>query len=900
MAIVRDKQNTLYNKGIVNERLPSVLDGLVKFYPFDGTTKPAIPRYIRYIRDYLGFGSTSNSSNHWIEIKAFVGTTNVAAGAYSYNSNGVDTPSLTDESLDSAQWQDTGMSSPDFQTVDLGDVYPLDEIVVWHYYPDGRTYFNTRTAVSDDGIYWYDVFDSKIEGEYAETASGHTIDLNNLGATVTSTETSPILLTDESLSINEAVTNLYNGTYVSDGDTTTIEEDGWIKATYTGTGYGVRARVDEVDLVDGETYTVAVTVFNPMHYDVFVLLDFCDQGQQVFTFKPYETRRIHVTASRSTYDATYRFADIGITSSTPNSDATLWLKDIQFEQGFWPSAYTPPATPSSEFGVLKIDTPSLTDFTVAFKFKPKIQHYNYETSSYNAELLRFVDSNTGQVVEYNDYYGSPGPTVPYGRPFFDPTPPWDGTSLWHWHLNVAYEEDVWHYWYLWRSGETMGSYIINENGNSWGPGTNTYTGIETTMENFVVTSIEFGQSSPKWLGEIKDFAIYNKVLTAEERDVYRQAKLQLRSNGSVHVNEVYEHQDFLENYSTDLIWESGSFTDSIWGRYTQADCDVTSSFLATKNLNHDYSYFIDRTPNISAVANWGGVKLHLPDDAKKPGTWKLSFWYKGYFTNTLHVYGAYAVDWVTRGVGLTYSFNDDIDAPVNTDKWIKYEKVFDISDADVYQTGTDAQEYNCLRQIKIGFGYHNTDSVGTRLWVDDIEWSPVPHGTFALNENTFDSNEINEVERVKSVYVLGTAYLDGSLPHVDVSGNREVILDGTTVYSTTGRGLRLDIFDESFTQTFNQTYDVYAVDADRTALATKLSTITDVEYWTLTSFDAIGTNNDLNTQLGTMGSQLIASFTPQYRHTYAAFGKGQNLIKEDGSVATALDKHRAVVDIDIQ
>jgi RHS repeat-associated protein len=58
--------------------------------------------------------------------------------------------------------------------IDLGAKYRVDKIKVWHYANDGRTYHNTKTQVSSDGVSWFTVFDSAVSGEYPETAAGKT------------------------------------------------------------------------------------------------------------------------------------------------------------------------------------------------------------------------------------------------------------------------------------------------------------------------------------------------------------------------------------------------------------------------------------------------------------------------------------------------------------------------------------------------------------------------------------------------------------------------------------------------------------------------------------------------------------------------------------------------------
>lgn len=65
-----------------------------------------------------------------------------------------------------------------YAQIDLGGVKSLSKIVVWHYYLDGRTYHNTKTQVSSDGINWVTVFDSAVSGEYSETGNGKVINLS--------------------------------------------------------------------------------------------------------------------------------------------------------------------------------------------------------------------------------------------------------------------------------------------------------------------------------------------------------------------------------------------------------------------------------------------------------------------------------------------------------------------------------------------------------------------------------------------------------------------------------------------------------------------------------------------------------------------------------------------------
>lgn len=132
---------------------------------------------VRYIRDWLGYGSTSNGSSHWIEIKAFdLNDNNVALNKIAYRDGDklLTCPALVDGDIDTGQWTLENMDGGSYRVVDLGQKYELDRIQVWHYYGDGRTYYNTKTEVSPDGVNWYTIFDSDVDGEYSESSAGKT------------------------------------------------------------------------------------------------------------------------------------------------------------------------------------------------------------------------------------------------------------------------------------------------------------------------------------------------------------------------------------------------------------------------------------------------------------------------------------------------------------------------------------------------------------------------------------------------------------------------------------------------------------------------------------------------------------------------------------------------------
>lgn len=212
-TVGRLKDGDLLLIGEVNERLPVIQDGLVAHYPFDDTVKRYIPNQIRYIRDFLGNGSTANTSNHWIELQAFdENGVNVALNKIAINSAGTSIPNWVDGNTDTGQWTITGMSGGSYHTVDLGDFYDITTIKHWHYWGDGRRYYKTRVAVSQDGVHWFDVFDSSIEGEYKESSAGHTINLRSNGTILPSANLNTTL-TDKYIAVEESTTNSWSGEF---------------------------------------------------------------------------------------------------------------------------------------------------------------------------------------------------------------------------------------------------------------------------------------------------------------------------------------------------------------------------------------------------------------------------------------------------------------------------------------------------------------------------------------------------------------------------------------------------------------------------------------------------------------------------------------------------------------
>ena len=139
--------------------------GVVSARSFDNAYMP-----VRYVRDTIA-GSTANNGNHWCEFQIIndVGE-NLAWGKdVKYNTSTYANSVATDGIINSSYL--TIGSGTTHAMIDLGYIAKISAIKIWHYYPDGRTYYGNVTEVSLDGENWVKVY----SGQKPETATGNTI-----------------------------------------------------------------------------------------------------------------------------------------------------------------------------------------------------------------------------------------------------------------------------------------------------------------------------------------------------------------------------------------------------------------------------------------------------------------------------------------------------------------------------------------------------------------------------------------------------------------------------------------------------------------------------------------------------------------------------------------------------
>ena len=356
-----------------------------------------------------------------------------------------------------------------------------------------------------------------------------------------------------------------------------------------------------------------------------------------------------------------------------------------------------------------------------------------------------------------------------------------------------------------------------------------------------------------------------------------------------------------------------------WRIYKQTNIYTTARQYAGKD--NMYGVHIFRYPNISSSSTWGGLQLFPPAEAKLRGhKYRFSFDYRGQTGGaSLDVYQNYEVGWGNLGIGLPGAWGRSLGAFDTDWEWRRYEQDFEIQDSLLdfvpgsnqvawnssstysgyrgvtyngyvyrvvgnktttlgvdpeteYQSGNGvyngkypmtAGYFDIYRQIKIGFTYNPQGNRGTHVYIDNIHLTDITtNQRWKYNGSGWEAD--NLAEGTTHIFAKGTAYMgidrgDG-YDRFAVEGNRELLVNGTSISTPNARGLTLVVIDEATGNIDSNTnYDVHGSTVARDSLASALANIGSNKLWSLTSFDAIGTSpgTALNEQMKAMGSKML-------------------------------------------
>ena len=154
----------------------------------DVRLKKASTQKYRYVRSYIS-GSNKNTGNHWLELEVFdkshkilsKGKTITHNGtSLSYSGNATSISALTDGNIATANYVEVKGVTDAYIEMDLGAEYDIGEVFVWHYYGDSRIYKKNKIVLLDSTKTKQNtVFNSDVDGEYAETSQGNLINADD-------------------------------------------------------------------------------------------------------------------------------------------------------------------------------------------------------------------------------------------------------------------------------------------------------------------------------------------------------------------------------------------------------------------------------------------------------------------------------------------------------------------------------------------------------------------------------------------------------------------------------------------------------------------------------------------------------------------------------------------------
>ena len=230
-------------------------DGLAKI-TYLGLSKPTRNNKlnnVQYIEDCVT-GSSANGYGHWNEIQAIYKGINVVRDIVPREKNNLEAQSTNPYDLatdgDITTFSSTLNNEQGVNKcliVDLGAEYDLDEIAIWHYWADGRTYNNNITSVAGaDGVYR-----TLISPIQAETSQGKRVSAyKDNKYSVNNLIKASNLLSASGWSTNSTnVNNTVNGTITNGGL--------YISDTSTSAGYW---NFQPVSFINGHIYYYAVEV----------------------------------------------------------------------------------------------------------------------------------------------------------------------------------------------------------------------------------------------------------------------------------------------------------------------------------------------------------------------------------------------------------------------------------------------------------------------------------------------------------------------------------------------------------------------------------------------------------------------------------------------------------------
>ncbi|XZH99809.1 hypothetical protein ACSXEK_15365 (plasmid) [Clostridium perfringens] len=393
----------------------------------------------RYLRFTLN-GANSTTQNRWVEVQAYVGELNILQNLTpSSNKTIYNKTYATDGNIDNSKYTYTDGEGESYLQYDLGQVREdIDFIHLWHYSDGGNVIYNgVKVGLSEDGIEFANVFDSKYTGLYRESERGNFIPVNQ-GAVVESMmsriQKAEIKITPDAISntVRDSMANDFTNSENLLSDGSKISSKKWTNVDNNNFLFDDNNNFAMLNIQNYNNGEITYTFDNPFklqpdtyhcfHFKVFQEKMLADQrfkitlilsGENINLTEVFdglvlsEIPNIPAKLFKYTFKTSNKLLQsihsINIKverKTTLNTPATLVIKEPQFEMGAFPTQWTYPYNLGlKEFESYREQTSKQISERVTSK---DFESYKTQTAKEIAQIVKDTDGNFSSVNQKVD------------------------------------------------------------------------------------------------------------------------------------------------------------------------------------------------------------------------------------------------------------------------------------------------------------------------------------------------------------------------------------------------------------------------------------------------------------------------------------------------------------------
>lgn len=393
----------------------------------------------RYLRFTLN-GANSTTQNRWVEVQAYVGELNILQNLTpSSNKTIYNKTYATDGNIDNSKYTYTDGEGESYLQYDLGQVREdIDFIHLWHYSDGGNVIYNgVKVGLSEDGIEFANVFDSKYTGLYRESERGNFIPVNQ-GAVVESMmsriQKAEIKITPDAISntVRDSMANDFTNSENLLSDGSKISSKKWTNVDNNNFLFDDNNNFAMLNIQNYNNGEITYAFDNPFklqpdtyhcfHFKVFQEKMLADQrfkitlilnGENINLTEIFdglvlsEIPNVPAKLFKYTFKTSNKLSQsihsINIKverKTTLNTPATLVIKEPQLEMGAFPTQWTYPYNLGlKEFESYREQTAKQISERVVSK---DFESYKTQTAGKIAQIIKDTDGNFSSVNQKVD------------------------------------------------------------------------------------------------------------------------------------------------------------------------------------------------------------------------------------------------------------------------------------------------------------------------------------------------------------------------------------------------------------------------------------------------------------------------------------------------------------------